>query len=105
LRARPPLSVLLGNLSYRITDEDLAGFFKDCGEIQAVRWLTHQDTGNFKGQGYAEFCESSAADAAIELNGQLLCGRPVKLDWDAGGRGGRYSGGGGGGGGGSWEDH
>ena len=99
----------MGNLSYRITDEDLAGFFKDCGEIQAVRWLTHQDTGNFKGQGYAEFWESSAADAAIELNGQLLCGRPVKLDWDAGGRGGRSGGsgggGGGGGGGGSWADY
>ena len=72
-----------------ITDDDLAGFFAECGEIQAVRWLTHQDTGNFKGQGYVEFWESSTADQAILLNGQLLVGRPVKLDWDAGGRGGR----------------
>jgi nucleolin len=48
--------------------------------------LTHQDSGDFKGCGYVTFWEPSAADVAVKLNGQPLLGRPVRIDWDAGGK-------------------
>ena len=79
-------TLFMGNLSYRITDGALASFFEDCGKIADVRWLTYQDTGNFKGVAYVEFHDSAVADKAIMQNGQLLCGRPVRMDWDASGR-------------------
>jgi len=71
-----------GNLSYDIDDDTFVDFFKDCGELQGVRWLTHKDTGEFRGCAFVEFCESSAADKAVLLNGNSLLGRPIRLDWD-----------------------
>ena len=66
--------------------DSLKDFFKECGEISKVRWLTHMDSGEFKGCGYVEFWEGGAAEAAVKFNGKPLKGRPIRLDWDAGGR-------------------
>jgi nucleolin len=79
-------NLFLGNLSYSIDDDSLKAFFSDCGELEKIRWLTHQNSGEFKGCGYVTFWETSAADSAIKLNGQVLLGRPIKIDWDAGGK-------------------
>ena len=56
-------------------------FFKDCGTLVGLRWLTHKDSGDFRGCGFVEFENSEQADAAIKLNGKELLGRPIKLDW------------------------
>ncbi len=37
-----------GNLSYEIDDDTMCEFFKDCGTIIGLRWLSHKDTGDFK---------------------------------------------------------
>ena len=37
-----------GNLSYNIDDEAIVDFFKDCGKLVGLRWLTHKDTGDFR---------------------------------------------------------
>jgi nucleolin len=79
-------NLFLGNLAYSIDDDALKEFFKKCGEVEKIRWLTHQDSGDFKGCGYVTFWEPSAADVAVKLNGQPLLGRPVRIDWDAGGK-------------------
>lgn len=50
-------------------------FFEDCGEMVGLRWLTHKDSGQFKGCGYAEFATTEAADQAILKDGQMLLGR------------------------------
>ena len=36
-------------------------FFKDCGEISNIRWLTDRETGDFKGCGFVEFAEPEAS--------------------------------------------
>lgn len=37
-----------GNLSYNIDDDTIVEFFKDCGTLTGLRWLTHKDTGDFR---------------------------------------------------------
>lgn len=70
-----------GNLSYNIDDDTMVDFFKDCGEIVGLRWLTHQSSGEFRGCGFVEFRNTEDADKAIKLNGKELLGRPIILDW------------------------
>jgi nucleolin len=78
--------IFCGNLSYEIDDTIIADFFKDCGELAKIRWLTHVDSGDFKGCGYVEFWDTEAADKAVLLNGTPLLGRPIRIDWDSGGK-------------------
>lgn len=80
------VTLFLANLAWAIDEAALYAFFKDCGEVAKVRWLTHMDTGDFKGCGYIEFWETDAAEKAVLLNGKLLLGRPIRIDWEAGGR-------------------
>ncbi len=37
-----------GNLSYDIDDDTMCDFFKDCGTVIGLRWLTRKDTGEFR---------------------------------------------------------
>ena len=50
-------------------------FFESCGTLTGLRWLTHKDSGDFKGCGFLEFSTTEEADAAIALNGTDLLGR------------------------------
>ena len=59
-----------------IDDDTIVEFFKECGgEIIGLRWLTHKDSGEFKGCGYIEFDNSDAADKAIAYDGAMVLGR------------------------------
>jgi hypothetical protein len=40
--------LFIGNLSYNIDDEAIIDFFKDCGELTGLRWMTRQDTDEFR---------------------------------------------------------
>lgn len=70
-----------GNLAYTIDDDMIVNFFKECGEMVGLRWLTNRDTGDFRGCGFVEFSNSEEADKAMQLDGQELLGRPIRLDW------------------------
>lgn len=44
------MKLFIGNLSYDIDDEGITKFFANVeAEVKAVRWLHHQDSGDFKG--------------------------------------------------------
>ena len=44
------VKLFIGNLSYDIDDEGITKFFANVdAEVKTVRWLHHQDTGDFKG--------------------------------------------------------
>jgi nucleolin len=77
------LTVFCGNLSYDIDDDSCKAFFKDCGEIAKIRWLTDRESGDFKGCGFVEFYETESTDKAIALNGQDCLGRSIRLDYAA----------------------
>jgi len=77
-------TIFAGNLSFDIDDDQMKAFFKDCGEVSSIRWLTDRDTNQFKGCGFVEFADPAAAlDKAAKLNGEMLLGRQIRLDFAA----------------------
>jgi len=76
----------VGNLSFAIEEDDIRTFAEDCGEIKAIRWVHHKDTGDFKGCGFVEFHDSEAADKFIAKKGVNLKGRPIRIDWSSSAR-------------------
>jgi len=73
--------VFVGNLNYDVTDEQVKEFFKECGTLDDIFWLTNRETGDFKGAGFLTFDSTEGPDKAVELGGQELLGRPIKVDW------------------------
>ena len=79
------MKLFVGNLSYEIDDDAMSKFFSNVGkEMISVRWLTHKDSGDFKGCGFIEFFYDEACAKAAELNRKHLLGRSIRLDWDSG---------------------
>ena len=72
--------VFVGNLPFKITEDWLKDEFKDCGELGEITWLTHSDTGRFKGAVFISMADAAAANKAIEANGRELEGRPMKVE-------------------------
>jgi len=77
------LTIFCGNLSYDIDDDSAKAFFKDCGEINKIRWLTDRESGDFKGCGFIEFYDTAGVDKAAGLNGNDCLGRAIRIDYAA----------------------
>jgi len=95
-------TIFVGNLPFTVTEDMVRDFFGVCGEISQVRISYHED-GAAKGFGHVEFADGSSTDAAVNMAGQSLGGRPVRVafsehrnivggDGGFGGRGGRGGG-------------
>jgi len=80
----PSEKVFVGNLSWDIDDDGIKEFFKDCGTVTDIYWLTDKDTGRFKGCGFVTFQSTEEATKACELNEQELMGRNVGVNFAAG---------------------
>jgi RNA recognition motif-containing protein len=95
----------VGNLSFSTTQAALEAAFAAVGEVREVAMPTDRETGQFRGFAFVTMGNAQAANAAIaQLNGQMLEGRPMKVNEAqerapraGGGGGGGYGGGGGGG--------
>lgn len=87
LGPKPPgcFTLFMGNLNFGIDDDTMRAFFKDEGgaEMVTVRWLTHKESGEFRGVGFADFADDENLDKAAELNGKPCMGRPIRMDWQA----------------------
>ena len=88
----------VGNLSFRVTSEELRQLFSQYGNVTSASVISDRDTGRSRGFGFVEMADGG--EQAIEaLNGQDLQGRALTVN-EAKPREPRRSGGGGGGGGG-----
>jgi len=93
----------VGNLNFRVSNEDLDSLFASYGQVRSAQVITDRDTGRSKGFGFVEMASDQEAQAAISaLNGSEFQGRPLTVNEarpreDRGGGGGGYGGGGGGG--------
>ena len=78
-------TLFMGNLDFNMTDDFIWEFFKENAgaEMLKVRWLENRDTGEFRGQGYADFKKEEIDQAAALHNTPCMGGRPIKLDWQA----------------------
>jgi len=78
-------TLFMGNLDFNMTDDFIWDFFKQNAGVEMikVRWLENRDTGEFRGQGYADYKKDEIDQAATLHNTPCMGGRPIKLDWQA----------------------
>jgi cold-inducible RNA-binding protein len=104
----PSMNLYVGNLSYNVTDADLAEMFAPYGEVVSAKIITERFSGQSKGFGFVEMANRSEAEQAIAaLNGKEVDRRQIRVNEArprtdsprGGGRGGGGSRGGGFGGG------
>lgn len=97
--------LFVGGLAWATTDSSLREACEPYGELEEVRVIMDRETGRSKGFGFVTFTtDEAAAKCKSEMDGQIIDGRAVKVDFprereDRGGGGGGYGGGHGGGGG------
>jgi len=92
----------VGNLSFRVTSEDLQEHFATAGSVSSANIVMDRETGRSRGFGFVEMGSDDEAAAAIEqFNGQEYDGRNMVVneakpreDRPRGGGGGGYGGGG-----------
>jgi len=96
----------VGNLSFRVTSEDLHEYFAAAGAVESANVVFDRETGRSRGFGFVEMSsEDDANNAIAQFNGQEYDGRNMVVNearpredrgggGGAGGRGGRGGGGG-----------
>lgn len=93
----------VGNLSFRVSSEDLQEYFGAAGPVESANVVYDRETGRSRGFGFVEMASDDAATAAIaQFNGQDYDGRNIVVNEarpreDRGGGGGHRGGRGGGG--------
>jgi RNA recognition motif-containing protein len=94
----------VGNLSFNSTSDIVRDAFASFGEVTDVHLVTDRETGRSRGFAFVTMGTPEQAQRAIaEMNGQILDGRPLRVN-EAEARPQRGGGGGGGGGGGRGRD-
>ena len=94
----------VGNLSFRVTSEDLQEYFGAAGAVESANVVYDRETGRSRGFGFVEMGSEDEATAAItQFNGQEYDGRNMVVNEarpredrprSGGGGGGGYRGGG-----------
>ena len=75
------MTIYIGNLSYRATEEDLKSVFAEHGTVKRVVLPTDRETGRMRGFAFVEMMEDAQEDAAIaELDGAEWMGRPLRVN-------------------------
>jgi RNA recognition motif-containing protein len=75
------MSIYVGNLSYKVTQEDLSAVFAEYGEVKRVQLPTDRETGRPRGFGFVEMATDEQEAAAIEaLDGAEWMGRDMKVN-------------------------
>jgi heterogeneous nuclear ribonucleoprotein A1/A3 len=86
--------LFVGGLAWATNDSSLREACERFGQLEEVRVITDRDTGRSKGFGFVTFVnEDDAMKCKDEMDGQILDGRAVKIDFprereDRGGGGG-----------------
>ena len=72
------MNIYIGNLNYRVRENDLKGILEEYGTLESVKLVKDRETGKSKGFGFAEMSNDSEAKRAIEeLNGAEFEGRTL----------------------------
>jgi len=73
-------TLYVGNLPFKISDEELAAHFAAAGEVVEVTHIRQRDSDRSAGCGFVEMASAEAAQAAqATLNGVELDGRELKI--------------------------
>lgn len=75
------MTIYVGNLSYRATEEDLRSVFADYGTIERIVLPMDRETGRMRGFAFVDMTEDAQEDAAItELDGAEWMGRQLRVN-------------------------
>jgi RNA recognition motif-containing protein len=75
------MTIYVGNLSYKATEDDLRTVFADYGTVKRVVLPTDRETGRMRGFAFVEMTEDAQEDSAIsELDGAEWMGRPLRVN-------------------------
>lgn len=71
----------VGNLSFRVTSEDLEEYFRGAGSVDSANVVMDRETGRSRGFGFVEMASEEEANAAIaQFNGQEYDGRNLVVN-------------------------
>lgn len=74
-------NIFVGNLDFKIGEEDLRQIFGQYGQVDRVTLVTDRDTGQPRGFGFVEMANQEEGEKAIaELNGAQLGGRAINVN-------------------------
>ena len=75
------MNIFVGNIDFKLTEDDLKAAFQPYGEIESARIVKDRDTDRPKGFGFIEMPNNEEALKAIEaLDGSELCGRKIAVN-------------------------
>lgn len=75
-------SIFVENLNVKTTKEELRKLFETYGKVEHVNIITDRETGLPRGFAFVEMTNESEAARAIEaLNGSVLRGRSLRVDY------------------------
>ena len=74
------MTIYVGNLSYRATEEDLRTVFAEYGAIKRIVLPMDRETGRMRGFAFVDMDEDAQEESAIaELDGATVEGRNIKV--------------------------
>jgi RNA recognition motif-containing protein len=72
------MNIYVGNLSYKVEENELRQIFEEYGEVASVKIITDKYSGRSKGFGFIEMNDEEQAKKAIEeLNQKEVDGRQI----------------------------
>ena len=75
------MSIYVGNLSYQVTEDDIADVFKEYGTVKSVKVPIDRETGRMRGFAFVEMSKEEEESAAIEaLDGAEWMEREIKVN-------------------------
>lgn len=75
------MNIYVGNLSYRMTDDELRDAFAQFGTVDSAKIIMDRDTGRSKGFGFVEMPVQSEGEEAIKaLNDKDMGGRNLRVN-------------------------
>ena len=75
------MNIYIGNLDYKVNEEDLRGIFEEYGDVSEAKIISDKYSGKSKGFGFVVMEKESDATKAInELNGATLENRKMVVN-------------------------
>lgn len=75
------MTIYVGNLSFKVTEDDLKETFSDYGTVVRVQVPTDRETGRVRGFAFVDMGTDEEEEAAIEaLDGAEWMGRDLKVN-------------------------
>ncbi len=75
------MNIYVGNIPYRLSEEDLKEIFQEYGTVESVKIITDRFSGRSKGFGFVEMPNEEEAKKAVEeLNEAEVEGRSLRVN-------------------------